>query len=321
MKARWTGKRPAALAVVLLVLLYFLNAYSLYWRCLFMSQADSDAIYRLACSLPHTPDSVIDLDAFRGYLPRPKKIYRTGDGLFCEYFNREDATVMDCLAKGPLYLAQPKGFTLGILITPDTDAIEYIPDKLNDESSFKRMRGHIAYVCEQSRMATRAAESFILKQQLEMQYAANKTSSDDPPYGYSEPAERFNVFDASVSAQNASDDRRRSVPVSNLFFTHFRYIFCEVGFDGPLSEPEIMTLGYEYGGYLDRIELQVDASKFEISEGKCRFKLPSSACDPRSLEFDLGESRHITSVDLILCQPLENDFLWGQEKTGVTPAE
>jgi len=90
-----------AFAIVLLILLYFLNAYSLYLRCLFMSEADSEKIYQLACSLPHTPDSVIDIDVFRGYLPRPKKFYRTNDGLFCEYCSREDATVMDCLAKAP----------------------------------------------------------------------------------------------------------------------------------------------------------------------------------------------------------------------------
>jgi hypothetical protein len=306
MKVRWTGKKLTALAVVLLVLLYFLNAYSLYWRCLFMSEADSDAIYRLACSLPHTPDSVIDLDAFRGYLPRPNRIYRTGDGLFCEYFSREDATVMDYLARAPLYLAQPKGFTLGILIAPDVDAVEYLPDKINDESSFKRRRKHIAYVCEQSREATQAGEALSLKMQLEKQD------------GYSEQAERFNVFDASVSAQNASDDRRRSVPVSNLYFTHFRYIFCEVKVDGPLSEPELLKLCFVYGGYLDRIDIPVDVSKFEISEGKCRFRLPQGN-QPKSLEFDLGYSRHITSVDLVLCGPRENDFLWGQGE--VTPAE
>ena len=308
MKVRWTGKKLTALAVVLLVLLYFLNAYSLYWRCLFLSEADSDAIYRLACSLPHTPDSVIDLDAFRGYLPRPNRIYRTWDGLFCEYFSREDATVMDRLARAPLYLAQPKGFTLGILIVPDVDAVEYLPDKLNDESSFKRRRKHIAYVCEQSREATRAGESWSLKMQLEKQD------------GYSESAERFNVFDSSVAAQNASDDRRRSVPISNLFFTHFRHIFCEVGLDGPLSGSEILTLGFEYGGCLDRIDLPVDVSKFEISEGKCRFRLPQGN-QPKSVEFDLGDSPHITSVDLVLCQPLENDFLWGQGETEITPAE
>lgn len=309
MKVRWTGKRLTALAAVLLVLLYFLNAYSLYWRCLFLSEADSDAIYRLACSLPHTPDSVIDLDAFRGYLPRPKRIYRTDDGLFCEYFSRDDdASVMDRLAKGPLYLAQPKGFTLGILIAPDVDAVEYIPDNLNDESSFKRRRKHIAYVCEQSREATRGGQSISLKAQLEKQD------------GYSEEAEHFNIFDASVAAQNGPDDRRRSIPVSNLYFSHFRYIFCEVGLDGPLSEPELLTLGYVYGGYLDRIELPVDVSKFEISEGKCRFRLPQGN-QPKSLKFDLGDSKHITSVDLVLCQPLENDFLWGQSETEITPAE
>ena len=212
---------------------------------------------------------------------------------------------MDYLTLAPLYLAQPKGFTLGILIAPDVDAVEYLPDNLNDESSFKRRRKHIAYVCEQSREATQAGEAFSLKMQLGKQD------------GYSEQAERFNVFDASVSAQNASDDRRRSIPISNLFFTHFRYIFCEVGLDGPLSEPELLKLCFVYGGYLDRIDLPVDVSKFEISEGKCRFRLPSSVCAPKSLEFDLGESKHITSVDLVLCQPREHDFLWEQGE--VTP--
>ena len=307
MKTGWTWKRWAALAIVLLVLLYFLNAWSLYWRCLFLSEADSDAIYRLACSLPHTPDSVIDLDAFQGYLPRPNRIYRTGDGLFCEYFSREDATVMDRLARAPLYLARPKGFTLGILIAPDVDAVEYLPDKLNDDSSFNRMHGHIAYVCEQSREATRAGETLWLKMAM------------DKKDGYSESAERFHVFDASVSAQNASGDRHRSIPISNLYFTHFRYIFCEVGVDGPLSEPELLTLGFVYGGYLDRIDLPVDISKFEISDGKYRFSLPLNKSQLKSLEFDLGDSGHITSVDLVLCQPLENDFLWGQGE--VNPAE
>ena len=42
---------------------------------------------------------------------------------------------------------------------------------------------------------------------------------------------------------------------------------------------------------------------------------------PIRVEFDLGDSPHITSVDLVLCQPLEHDFLWGQGETEITPAE